>query len=1230
MRSNSPLQALGRKVSRYTKRIALVAVCCCASFLHGFSQERISLDLTGSIKTVLKKIEKKTSYSFVYADNSVDVQKNVSVRVSNESLDNVLKKVFEGTNIQYAFKDKQIALYPKGSKPEDAMAAAAQTKEVGVNGTAQSDASGGQAATNGATLLRSASGRVLDQTGEPLPGASIMVKGSVAGQVATSDIDGKFKLNKLKPEDKVIVISFIGMQSKELAIPANGNVGDVMLMDEETELTGAVVTGYQTISKERVTGSFAKIESEDLNKQLSYNIASGLEGKVAGVVKNGNDLTIRGRSTFNAIASPLYVIDGFPVEGDSPSFYNSAGGSVLEYGPPGINPEEIENITVLKDAAAASIYGSRAANGVIVITTKKAKKGAAQVNFSTDISVKPAVSFDGMDYMSASGYIDMQYDYLSKYTRLQNPDTRLAEAASIRDNTMVDPTMDLLLQVYEGKLSQEQADAMINAYRSSGTPITKDFEDYILRPTVTQRYYLSVGKATEGNNVFGSITYNKKGGETKKIEDNSLEINLRNSFDIAKWLNVELNANIRTSENQAPQIGGSAASYVSRVGSSPYTRIVDDNGNPIAFPFGLTKGQKDILDVYANDLQNLDFVLQDELNRDIQTTKGFRTRASVKLNFKIVDWLTFSTSLQYEAGRDKTETLWNKESYTMRLQYDDYSYLNATTKKVEHRLPYGDSYSVRDFTTSNFTQRNQLNVNYTTNNKLHSFAALLGTETRQIEGVVTGSRVWGYDDELQTYVPVDNKALGTTSSSILGRGSQAMSASTFFTKGESLNRFVSFYGNAMYTFNNRFDLTGSIRWDLSNLFGTDPKNQYRPLWSVGAGWNMGNEEFLKNIRWIDRLKLRATYGINGNIAKTVSPYLIAGYWLSSKTQQTYGMVTTPPNAGLRWEKTAVFNVGVDFDLFRNRLSGSLEYYRRNSSDLLSPASIDPTFGFSKLTLNAGAMVNQGVEADIKGILLERGGFRWMAGLTFAYNHNEVTKLYYFPKEASNLYANRQLQEGYPYGSMYSYRFVRIDDKGEAVLYDGKGNEATLKSLAGLDDVTFSGSTTPLYSGSIYTSLAYKGFELSANFIYNAGHVMRKRIAIPHIGSPQSLLYDGYDNAWKKPGDELKPGVTPRITYYNSIDANTINRNTHWKYNSAQVVSAGYIKLRSLSLSYSLPQSLLKKTGFLKAVSFRVQADNLFFLAANKDGIDPERFSYNTETVGYSITPTYSFGANISF
>ena len=1163
-------------------------------------QVKVSIEKQNvSLEEVLEELQRQTRLDFLYNSRLIQTKGNVTIHATDKGLNELLSELLPGLNLEFIVRENVVIIRDKPTNlPQQ----------------------------------RRIQGTVKDGEGYALPGATVLVKNTLIGTIA--DANGFFTLDLPEGDQITIVITFIGKKPAEFKYTGQA-LESVVLQDAIVSVDEVMVTGYQTISKERATGSYGSLTQEQISRMTSFDLAQVLEGMIAGVVKapNINSIKIRGDATLliSGQESPLFVIDGFPVEGELVTVSNNT----VVYSMPNINPETIENITVLKDAAAASIYGAKAGNGVVVITTKKAKQGAAQISFSADIQLSPGIDYDYMKYRSASQYLDMQWDFLDKNPGMQDPAQRPGTINSLRNGWFLPaPSLEIMLKHYDGTYTKEQAEKQLEQYRSGGLPLLDDLKEHILRPSVTQRYFLSVGKATEGSSTMASITYtNNRGNHMNKLNE-SIDVNLRNSLRLAKWLSADLNAVINYGWSKSPE-GFFELTSIAADGVYPYTRLVDAEGNPIHYyRSGIYPSNLTAYEQYAEHLLPLGYSPIEALDENFQRAKDFRSRLSATLNFRATNWLSFSSGFFFEHGQRESVVLYEKDSYTMRKIYDDNTYLDFVSGAIGHRIPYGDSQTISTNNTDNYTWRNQLNVNYTTKDGVHSFVALAGNEVREVSGRYAFNRLYGYDPKLLTWTTLNNKDLTNFSSSIIGTYA-FMSELDFHSESETVNRFVSFYANAAYTLKNRYDISGSARWDKSNFFGTNPKYQNRPLWSVGAAWNMQEEDFLQKVQWLNRLKLRATYGIAGNIARDASPYLVASYtWLNNVTGNAYGEVSSPPNASLRWEKVRTTNMGVNFSVLDNRLFGAVDIYWKKSTDLMIDTEIEPTYGFSKLKLNAGDMTNRGIEISLNGTIFETDDWRWTAGFTYAHNKNEVTKSFVKPTYASTVVSSgtgtMYLMEGCPLYSMFSYRFKGINENGDPVVVDENGEEYWNRDMGSFDGLVYSGSLIPVFSGGLNTALNWKGVELNLHFVYNGGHKMRKPSADPHIygqQGPATLMPDDYKNVWQQAGDENKPGVMPRLTY--TYDLNTGYRNQYWKYGDDKVVSASYVKLRAMTLSYSMPRELLKKT-FLKGVRLRAQVNDLFYISAYGHGIDPEAYYLAGGTRQTKNRPSYSFGLNVSF
>ncbi|WP_343702741.1 SusC/RagA family TonB-linked outer membrane protein [Chitinophaga sp.] len=1051
--------------------------------------------------------------------------------------------------------------------------------------------------------MRTVRGAVKDQNGALLPGVSIHTG---RGQHLTvTDAYGNYAIS-IPAHTSALEFSYAGLSHRQVALTVSPILNVVL---DSKVLNEVVVTGYQTLPKERATGSFATVKAADLEKRRISSLSQVLEGTLPGVVSYNGSISVRGTSTFNAVRAPLYVIDGFPVENTS---FNSAGNLVESL--PDINPEDIENITVLKDAAAASIYGARAANGVIVITTKKSRKGAG-ITVSGDFSVTPKYDLSYYNKANANELIDLTYHYVDNNPNLKtNPG---AEAERIRNGKgLVSPALELLLQAAEGTITRAQADEQLNKMRGMDL-YSQQVRDRLMRVASNQQYNIGLSKSAGGNAFNMSATFRNQNGYEKHQNTKTLMLNLRNAIAVNKWLRAEAGVFLMYGDATSPY----TRAVDNLFGQMPFEPIFDEQGNALPQRFSLIKEDRETVERYG--LYSMREVLADETGYNLSRTKGLRTRAYGKLNARITPWLNYDVMFQYEKTGDKTEQLMDVNSFYMRSTLNTFSTLNAAGNVV-YKLPQGNSLRSTHETQRSYTFRNQLNFSKTFGE--HDVTAIAGSETREMKVNEDYNAVFGYDPLTLKHLPVNIQEL-TTGFTGLMRSRAVLSASDVIRFRELTNRYFSFYGNAGYTFRDRYMVSGSIRYDLSNLFGTNAKYQYRPLWSAGAGWILTKEEFTRHINWLDHLKLRASYGINGNVARNAGPFMVAAYGVSSLTSNPSASISTPPNPNLRWEKTATTNLGIDFAVLKNRLSGSVDLYNRNSNDLLSTVTINPALGFFSAYVNNGAMRNRGIELMLKSDVLRRGRFEWEVVFNGAYNKNEVTRIDYQPRTVGDLVeTGGYYLTGDPVYSLYSYRYAGLSAKGAPMIYDAKG-EAVSTNVTDPAVATYSGTFQPVYSGSLINNLRWRNLELSILFVYHAGHVMRTDVPLLVGSYPSSgNVTAGIGNAWKKPGDELITSV-PRVSWEYDTDQSAY-RSGYYRYADVNVTDASFIKARNIALTYALPQAWMKRVK-MSGVRLRLQADNLFYIGFNGHDIDPEAITIRTGSRTAPVMPSYNIGFNIA-
>ncbi|SMC48582.1 SusC/RagA family TonB-linked outer membrane protein [Pedobacter africanus] len=1122
----------------------------CIMLLFAFMQsalatrgQRINLSYkNASIESVFNDIRKQSGYDFIYPKSLVKGSKLVSIQARNEMLRDVLNQLFIDQLFTYTLENRTIILKEKEKTVTERIREIfAQSIDV--------------------------KGRVLAEDGEPLAGANVQVKGYKINVLTNKK--GEFSLKDL-PDNATLVISYVGFATKEIRLgnrPQDlGDIKLVMSMSELAEVALVINTGYQKLSQERATGSYGVVTTERLESRLATDLRSALEGQLTGVVldKKGN-IEVRGVSTFIAAEkNPLVVVDGYPIEG----------------GIENINPLNVSSITVLKDGVAASIYGSRAANGVIVVTTKTGTAGGPKLTYNGLVNFVSMPNLDDLNRASTSDYIDAELDLFR-----QNPNG----PSTVSKGNMSRVTY-LMMQVRENKISEAEAMAEINRLRNVNG--LKQFEDQFFRPEFSNQHNINISGATEKNNY--NVALNLLDTRENFIQSNStrLILDIKNEWKPFKFLtagvllNAVYNNRLTPYRDYTSLIGYNSASVL-----QPYTELLNGNGNPAAV-WGLsqykqdtykkTPGMKDWTNVPLNDISK-------ETRRNVD----FQTRIGGFLRAELFEGLTAELGGSWQRGSTQVKELRDADSYGVRIAYND-----ATSLKniANHYLPDGGIIDESRNINQNWTLRSQLNYNRSFNNYKHRITALVGNEVRKLtfDNNRIETRV-GYNAIAGSFVPMNLKDYNAgqyNADMLMGRNISLNPGSYQYRD----NRFVSWYGNASYEYDNRFILSGSIRMDLTNFFGTDPKYRYRPLWSIGGTYKMAEEAFFRN-DWVSRLNVRASYGVSGNISLNQGPFLIlsTGAFNNTTGGVSYG-VASPPNNQLRWERTKIVNLGIDFSAWNSRFNASIDYYTKNSTDLLAAEAADPTSGFATVTKNAGKMSNSGVEIALNADLIRNRNFRWNIGPNFSYNYNNV-KSYNVVRNYASSYAtaNGILVAGYPADGLWGYRFAGLNNLGEAQVYNA-ANNIIKPGDATTADVVYQGTLRPKFDLSLSNTFKYKNWDLTMLFISKLGHKYRK-----DNFSGSNYLNRHVAERWQKPGDELNT-IYPVLREWN-MDMFT------FPYVDALIGNAGYVKLRDLTLSYNL-ERFAKKIKMSNAKVF-VQGRNLFRITAKGTDIDPETAEVNT-------------------
>ena len=1065
---------------------------------------------------------------------------------------------------------------------------------------------------------RTLTGTVTDAKGEPLLGVTISVKSGKG--TAVTDINGKYSI-KIDGSNAVLVFRYVGMEPYQAAVK-NLLVLDVKLKEQTTQLAETVVvsTGYQRLSRERSTASFGFVDSTKLNRVMHKDLMSALEGQVAGLRMDINPNTgesnpiLRGIGTFsNSIGTkPLLVVDDMATD--------------LELSE--INPYDVESVTVLKDAAAASIYGALAANGVIVITTKQGKTDKTTVNVNTDwfISTKP--NFDAMHYASTSDIIDYE-------TKVY--DARVASSGSVRTlfdsykNNYYTPLYQLYRDRDEGRISEAEVNSTLSQWRQND--FYEQYRDLVWRTAVTQRYNVSLSQKSSHSNHFASFSYEHDKNRIKNDHSDAFSGYLKSNFKVAKWMNVKLGIDIRFSNSQTPE-----RNYTNYTMQERYAQIEDAQGNRVLSPYVNVAGYagsalngtriREVEEEQVEGMMPFSFNVLSALDESLTKNRNVRMRPFINVEARFLKSFRYNVMFQYEWSQKRSELYDEPTTYQMRMTHNAMIDQSGTSL-----LPGGGRYFQQTNNSKRYTFRNQLNFDKSFLDSQHNVNAIMGLELRENRTPrLIQQLMYGYNDTALTSVRMDWQSLYNEGwESLVYNGTERMSGIST-SQSEVFHRYASFYANVGYNYLYRYNLTASIRWDEADLFGLDTKNQHHPLWSIGGGWNISEEQFMKDVSWLDFLKLRVTYGVNGNVDQSSTPYFVARYKTLSQdpTNTQYLNYTDDnlPNPKLRWEKTSTFNIGADFRLLNNLLSGSLEFYNRIGDDLLVKKYMDSTLGATSRVINNGRMRNMGVELSLTGNIIRSKDWGLQATLNYAYNKNKMISVEHNPTDIASSFITAPENyciEGTSYNTCWAYRLSRVvngypvildQDGNEMAKFDADGNptEVTYTStLKGTDALVNMGTFVPIHTGSLSLNLRWRELELNTLFIFSGGNKLR--LDVTDMNSYQ-ILTDHVNDHTVKHYYEMPTGSVAQQ------NASTFSE--WWRYCDEQVKSADYLKMRSINLAYHLPDAITKKIG-IGQTRLTLQVNNLFYISAAGKDIDPESYSVKSGTRTLQQPKTISIG-----
>lgn len=1021
-----------------------------------------------------------------------------------------------------------------------------------------------------------------EDSNEPVIGASVSVKGTKLG--AVTDVDGHFTISNVPQSAKSVTVTYIGMVGAEVPIKPDMQI---MLKSDAEVLDEVMVVAYGTAKRSSYAGSASLVKSDALKDVPITTFENALNGKVAGLQVTNNSgqagsapaIRIRGIGSMNAGNEPLYVIDGVPVSSGntgqmSGEIYST--NNVMNM----LNPEDIESISVLKDAAASSLYGSRAANGVILITTKKGKIGKPSVTLKVEIGFTPCWATDNYETASVQENVNMLYSVFHDYRTSSGYSDEDATAYALRQ---LNNRFNRHGYQFTTSGTSKYENVSIEEYNNSGRGGKYyDWDKAYFRTAIYQTYDMTVSGATDNTNYYTSLSYTKDEGRLKM-----------NSFD-------RVSGRLNLTQKAGKYIELTTNASVARTKKSGYNDTRSTGSN------------------YFMQTRNLLWGLY--WPTDYSTGDAWTSRyGSYAYNGVYYDneWENNSTSTKILASETLILHLFKGLDVQSVLSYDNTTVKDHIYYSANHFSGASDNGSVTEYRTTYEKTVSSTTANYNGRFGKHGLKAMVGFEAEKNKT--------DYVRATGTNLPV------STLHTVATAGTQT---STGYNWG---NAMASVLSKIDYDFDERYFFSASYRRDGSSRLSKDKR--WGNFWSIAGAWNIMSEKFIENITWINNLRLRASYGVNGTLPSDSYGYMSLISYTTPYMGNAGGVISTIGNQNLSWETSYSTNVGVDFGFFGNRLRGTIEYFNRDSKNLLQDVPISMVTGFSSTLQNVGRINNHGLEIQIGGDIINSNGWLWSADINATFLSSKVKELYggsdiiWYDPTGSDDRAQYLYREGESTLAFYGYEWAGVDKtNGKSVYYvnDPSGSETggdfIYNGRAATYDYnkanyTIIGNAIPKVYGGLNTSVSYKGFSLGLGFIYKIGGKL-------YDGAYKDVADDGYywerirsknyyNNLWTPDNTD---GTEPAISGNDLTDA--------MQYSSRHLHNASYLRLKTLSIGYTLPKALTQKV-FIENARVFASASNLWTLAYYKDA-DPEVNEYGTRGWETPLGKTFVIGAELKF
>ena len=1165
--------------------VFLLLLSSFALSVKGYSQQaKVTLSIEQrSLVEIVQELRKVFDYQFLYKVDELERYGKRDLKVTNASVDEVMEALLSGTRLTWRMEDNVILIRALAQDDKE------KVKAIKITG------------------------KVTDTKKKPLPGVTIFLKEGEVFLGTTSGIDGKYTLEVPSTLKKFFLnFTFVGMESQKIEYKGKDTI-NVVMKEDFKEMDEVVVTGYQTLKKRSQAGSISVVKAEDLVLNGTQTLEQALQGKIPGMmVMNRSGLTgtrqrvrVRGTSTLLGNAEPVWVVDGVvqtdplpfetndfnKIDPNSQDMMRTFIGGAISW----LNPNDIETVTVLKDAASTAIYGTKAANGVIVITTKKGKIGRMSVNYSGNFSFTPKMNYNKLELMNSKQRVEVSREAFQNGLVLSgNQDigyTKLAKDYRLR------------------KISLEEFREGVAKLETNNT----DWFDILFRNAFSHNHTVGVSGGTEQITYHTSFGFSKNYNTAKGNDQSNYTAKL--SLSAKPWKPFTLNMNL----------AGSVSETNAFVGSDPYSYATKMNR---AIPAYNEDGSRFF---YAHASNGYLFNVENELDNTGNENKTTTLNASLSLRWVLWDALTYNSQFSYNTSNVKGEAWYSEETnYIARKRGYNYREYEAGSEEYENsKLPNGGEWNGLTTNSTTWSWRNSLDWNKILKD-VHSVTLMVGFELSSTESISNKIQAYGYMPEKgKIFVNVP----AYTNLDVINPPVNEL-ARTSPTITESKVNTLSYYLTLSYMYDNRYALNASVRSDGNNRFGQDKRNRFLPVWALGVRWNLCDEPWLQGQNILSDMNLRATFGYQGNVVDNVSPDLIAKIVEDEKNFDYKLEMKDLPAPDLKWEKTSSVNLGVDVSLFKNKVNASFEYYWKKTKDLITNLEIPYEFGVNSRPINGGKMTNSGWDASFAFTPIRSKDVILSLSFSLSGVNNEVNSTIEPVKTWKEATTGNLNKDGFPVTSFWAFRFIGLNSEYGGPQFDltnwdqdEAGNDATVY-------MDCAGKLEPDFNTGFSFSFRYKTLSISSGLYLSLGN---QQFMSPPMTSYTSIPSE-YENMstewldrWRKPGDEkytnvpaLPNVVTNAKQMQNPITKEFFNPYEMYAYSTIRVVDAWYIRCNNISCSYTLPERLLPK--FLQNLSVNCSLSNPFQIRS-KDfkGRDPE-VALGSQPLQRSL----SLGVNVSF